>query len=77
MKTDTEKALGAAIRARRRARNMTLAELGRAAGIDVSQLSKIERGRSRTSVDAYDRIAAALEWAPASMWRSATTRHAA
>ncbi len=56
---------------------MTLGDLGRAAGIDVSQLSKVERGICRTSVNAYDRIAGALAWTPAAMWRAATARRAA
>lgn len=72
MRTGTEKALGDVIRSRRAAKKMTLAQLGAAAQIDVSQLSKIERGLSRTSVDAYDRIAVALGWTPALFWQHAT-----
>lgn len=71
MKTDTEKAVGALIRARRDARRMTLRELGDAAQIDVSQLSKIERGICRTSFEAYERIAAALGWSASQLWRRA------
>ena len=77
MRTDTEKSLGVAIRSRRVSRKMTLTALGQATGIDVSQLSKVERGICRTSVDAYDRIAEALGWTPAAMWRAASSRRAA
>lgn len=72
MRTNTEKGLGGVIRGRRTARKMTLAQLGQAAEIDVSQLSKIERGLCRTSVETYDRIAAALGWTPSVLWQHAT-----
>jgi transcriptional regulator with XRE-family HTH domain len=72
MMDGTEKKAGDTIRARRTARKMTLGELGSAAGIDVSQLSKLERGLCRTSVETYDRIAEALGWSPAEFWRKAT-----
>lgn len=77
MESTTEKALGEAIRARRNALKMTLEKLGTEAGVDVSQLSKIERGICRTSFPTYDRIAKALSWTPAAMWRHATRRTAA
>jgi transcriptional regulator with XRE-family HTH domain len=72
MKPDSEKALGDVIRSRRLAKKMTLEALGDAAGIDVSQLSKIERGLCRTRVDTYGRIALALGWTPAAMWHAAS-----
>jgi transcriptional regulator with XRE-family HTH domain len=72
MRTGTEKGLGDVIRSRRTARKMTLAQLGEAAEIDVSQLSKVERGLCRTSVETYDRIAVALGWTPALFWQHAT-----
>ncbi len=50
--------LGAAIRERRGKR--PLASVAAAVGIDVSQLSKIERGLSRTTLGDYERIAGAL-----------------
>lgn len=72
MKPTTQKHIGEAIRARRDARRMTLQQLGDAAEIDMSQLSKVERGLCRTSVEAYSRIAAALGWSVADLWRHAT-----
>jgi transcriptional regulator with XRE-family HTH domain len=74
---DTEKTLGSAIRARRKGRKMTLSQLALLSDIDVSQLSKIERGVCRTSFAGYDKIAKALGWTPALMWRAATSRRAA
>lgn len=70
MLTNTDTTLGAAIRARRIGRRLTLAEVAKRATIDLSQLSKIERGQCRTSPDAYRRIAEALDWSPEAMWRS-------
>jgi len=77
MRTDTERNLGAVIRARRLTMKMSLVQVSRATGVDISDLSKIERGLSRTSVARYDRIAKALSWTPAQMWGAATGRRAA
>ena len=52
---------GTKIRALRAARRMSIHELATRTGIDVSNLSKIERGRSETSLDRYQTIAAALD----------------
>ena len=77
MRTDTERNLGAAIRARRLSMRLSLVKVSRATGIDISDLSKLERGLSRTSIPRYDRIAKALKWSPAEMWGAATGRRAA
>lgn len=77
MRADTEKALGHAIRHRRKSRKMTLTALAVLSEIDVSQLSKVERGICRTNLPTYDLIARALGWTPAEMWRAATSRRAA
>lgn len=68
----TATAPGAAIRTRRKALKMTLGQLSRASGVDVSQLSKLERGLCGTGVDTFDRIATSLGWTPAEFWRHAT-----
>lgn len=54
------KRIGRAIRDRRTSLNMTLQELGERAGVDWSQLAKIERGVERTTVDQYETIALKL-----------------
>lgn len=77
MRTDTERNLGAVIRARRLTMKLPLVRVSRDTGIDISDLSKIERGLARTSVSRYDRIAKALNWTPAQMWGAATGRRAA
>lgn len=72
MKIDTERALQAAIHSRRIATGKKLTEVARGAGIDVSQLRRIELGKSRTTIAGYEQIAIALGWNPAAMWRSVT-----
>ena len=52
--------LGARIRARRQALGLTLAVVAPRAGVSVSYLSDVERGRRLPSLDALDRIARAL-----------------
>lgn len=74
---DTERNLGAVIRARRLARGMTLVEVGHLARLDYSTLSKVERGLARIPVPTYDRIAIALGWTPARLFGAATGRRAA
>lgn len=51
---------GTEIRAMRRAMNMTLGDLAEAADLSVSFLSFVERGKKRPSLDALQRISAAL-----------------
>lgn len=72
METDTAKQTGGVIRSRRKALKMTLGQLSEAADIDVSQLSKLERGVCGASVATINRIAAALAWSPAEFWRHAS-----
>lgn len=77
MRWDTERALGAAIRARREAMKLSLTGVSRAAMMDIGHLSKVERGLARAPVPTYDRIAKALGWTPAEMWSAATNRRRA
>lgn len=53
-------ALGADLRALRKAQNMTLADLSAASGRSMSFLSKIERGQARPSVTSLQEVAEAL-----------------
>jgi ribosome-binding protein aMBF1 (putative translation factor) len=55
-----EKRVGQTIRSRRREKGFTLSELSRRARMDVSQLSKIERGQGTTRVKNYERLAKAI-----------------
>lgn len=71
METEAATKAGGAIRTRRKALRMTLGQLGKAADVDVSQLSKLERGVCGASVATINRIAAALDWSPAEFWRHA------
>jgi transcriptional regulator with XRE-family HTH domain len=73
--SDTNRRVGDAIRVRRQSRRMTLADLHEATGIDVSQLSRIERGIGGTSAEQQERIASALGWATVDLWKFAS-RHA-
>lgn len=77
MRFDTERALGAAIRARRSALKLSLTGVSRAALMDIGHLSKVERGLARAPIPTYDRIAKALGWTPAEMWAAATGRRKA
>lgn len=52
--------IGAEIRRLRLLASLTLEELAAKADVDFSQLSKIERGASSTSLEALERIARAL-----------------
>lgn len=77
MRTNTEKTLGAAFKARRLALKLPLRIVAAQAQIDVSQLSKIERGIARTEVPKYERIAKSLGWTPAQMWSLVIGKRAA
>jgi transcriptional regulator with XRE-family HTH domain len=56
---------GLRIRAARKARLMTLADVGRAVGVSLSQVSCWECGKDRMSCEELAAIAAALECEPA------------
>lgn len=49
--------IGKAIRAARDEKGLTLEQLGQLADIDVSQLSKVERGLGGTGLATYERLA--------------------
>ncbi len=53
-------AAGEAVRAARLSKGLTQQELAAAAGIDQSDLSKIERGARNSTIDTLERIAQAL-----------------
>lgn len=55
------RALGAAIRAQRKARAMTLEALADVAGMNVTYLSDIERGRGNPSIGKLGDLAAAFD----------------
>ncbi|MEM9127738.1 MAG: helix-turn-helix transcriptional regulator, partial [Pseudomonadota bacterium] len=56
--------LGSEVRQLRKARQLTLRELGKRAGISLSHVSAIERGVSNPSVDVLQAIASALSVTP-------------
>lgn len=58
--TTDGRAVGAEIRAMRRAQNMTLNDLAQAASLSVGFLSLVERGQKQPSLDALQRISKAL-----------------
>lgn len=49
--------LGAKLRALRKSRGYTLADVGERAGLSVSFLSDVERGRTRPSLDTLQKLA--------------------
>ena len=53
--------LGAAVRARREARGLTQAELGKALGVTFQQVQKYERGTNRIAAATLAKIADALD----------------
>jgi transcriptional regulator with XRE-family HTH domain len=69
-------ALGARVRALRRERQLTLKQLGRAAGLSHPFLSQVERGLARPSVASAERIADALGVRVGSLWADAEPRGA-
>jgi DNA-binding XRE family transcriptional regulator len=56
----SDETLGARVRAARKARGLTQAQLGAAAGFDQAVISKLERGRHEPRIDTLSRIAEAL-----------------
>lgn len=67
--------LGADIRALRKARGMTLSDLGEALGRSVGWLSQVERDLSEPSITDLRQIARALDVSVSSLFRSAAPEH--
>lgn len=65
------KALGAAIRARRKAVGMSQEALADAAGVDRSHMGKVERGERNVTILNVVRIAAALSERPSELLSAA------
>ena len=63
--------LGAAVRARRKAMQMSQESLADLAGIDRSHMGRIERGERKVTILNLARIAAALEVSPSDPLASA------
>ena len=60
METKIEARIGRTIRQRRTKLGLSLGAVARRSRVDVSQLSKIERGEGGTRLDKYAKIARAL-----------------
>ena len=58
--SNIEKRVGQKLRKQRRAHNYTLRDLSKRVEMDVSHLSKIERGLARTKLKTLERLAKAL-----------------
>lgn len=58
--SNIEKRVGQKLREQRRARKYTLSDLSKRVGMDVSHLSKIERGQARTKLKTLERLAKAV-----------------
>lgn len=67
--------LGADIRALRKARGLTLTELGETLGRSVGWLSQVERDKSEPSITDLRMIAKALDVSVSSLFRSAAPEH--
>lgn len=67
--------LGADIRALRKARGLTLAELGEMLGRSVGWLSQVERDKSEPSITDLRHMARALNVSVSSLFRSAAPEH--
>lgn len=67
--------LGADIRALRKARGLTLAELGETLGRSVGWLSQVERDLSEPSITDLRQMARALDVSVSSLFRSAAPEH--
>ena len=59
---------GANVRALRKARDWTQAELGERVGLSANGLSKLERGKTAPSFDRAERLAAALDVEPTQLF---------
>lgn len=66
-------AIGARIRALRKARQLTLAEVSARCGLSVTHLSDLERQRVAPSLKTVNRIAAALETSAAELLEECPT----
>ena len=67
--------LGADIRALRKARGLTLSELGDVLGRSVGWLSQVERDKSEPSISDLRQMAKALDVSVSSLFRSAAPEH--
>jgi len=67
--------LGADIRALRKARGLTLTELGESLGRSVGWLSQVERDKSEPSITDLRHLAKALDVSISSLFRSAAPEH--
>ncbi|MFJ8822185.1 helix-turn-helix domain-containing protein [Streptomyces sp. NPDC102467] len=65
--------VGPGIRRRRRALELTLADVARRAGVSVPFLSQVENGRSRPSMNSLQRIADALDTTAVELLAAAET----
>lgn len=68
--------VGEVIRARMSAQELTVSELARRAGFDVSQMHKIAHGKCGTDLQGYIAIAGALGWSPAEFFARVVRRSA-
>lgn len=60
MKRTVAQQVGAELRRLRKLRGLRLEDLASKTGVDLSQLSKIERGTSGTELEAWNKLAAAV-----------------
>lgn len=60
MKRTIAEQVGAELRRLRKLRRLRLEDLAASAGVDVSQLSKIERGASGTDLEAWNKLAVSV-----------------
>ncbi len=70
-----KRTLGADIRALRKARRLTLSDLGETLGRSVGWLSQVERDKSEPSISDLRQIASALDVLVSSLFRSAAPEH--
>lgn len=73
----TDNALGAAIRERRLASELTLVALAERAGLSQPFLSQVENGRAAPSMESLYRIASALGTTPQALFGAERREHAA
>ena len=65
---------GHEVRARRKARGLTQAQLGEVVGLSEEWLRRIERGAGAPSFDAIEALAGALRCSPADLFSAMTPR---
>jgi transcriptional regulator with XRE-family HTH domain len=61
-------AVGGALRRRRQAQGRTLREVAEAAGVSLTYLSEVERGRKEASSEVLEAVCAALRLGPAELF---------